>query len=528
MEERQKAPCGQPVENAACVCAQPVDEHVDNEIFSQLKPALTCENTIHPMWRENTSNQLFVHHTLFIHLSTKPVTLTTQTPLVTFWKARMRLRNDADRHIIAVAVPAFFALITEPLMLLADTAIIGHLGTPELGGLGAASVVLGTVIGLCVFLAYGSTATVSRYHGAGDERAAFSLAISSLWLAAALGVVLGAGVVASSSVLTEALSSSAAVAGFAQDYLVISALGVPAMLLLLAATGALRGVLDLRTPLIATIAANVVNVVLNVTFVYGFGWSVQGAATGTVIAQWFAAVWLVAVVVRRSRPVRASTRPHVGQIIAAARQGVPLIVRTVTLRVALLLAALVAAGLGDASLAAHQVAGTIVGFLAFGLDAIAIAGQTLTGRSLGAGDSGGTRAMTRRMIAWGTGTGLFAGAVLAVSAPWLPHLFTSDQAVRDALVPALLVIAVIQPVSGIVFVLDGVLIGAGDGVYLATAGVMTLVVYVPVVGVVWWLGGGLTWLWVAYGCFLAARLGTLWWRQRGDAWMVLGAARSTD
>ncbi len=440
----------------------------------------------------------------------------------------MRFRHDADRLIIAIAVPAFFALITEPLMLLADTAIIGHLGTPELGGLGAASVVLGTVIGLCVFLAYGSTASVSRHHGAGDERSAYSLAISSLWLATGLGIVLGSGVAASSGVFAGALSSSDEVAGFAREYLMISALGVPAMLLLLAATGALRGVLDLRTPLIATIVANIVNVILNVLFVYGFDWSVQGAATGTVIAQWLAAVWLVTVVVRRARPAHASTRPHVGQIIAAARQGIPLIVRTVTLRVALLLAALVAAGLGDASLAAHQVAGTLVGFLAFGLDAIAIAGQTLTGRSLGAGDAAGTRAMTQRMIAWGIGTGVIAGVFLATTAPWLPQLFTSDPAVHDALVPALLVIAAIQPVSGVVFVLDGVLIGAGDGVYLAVAGVMTLLVYIPVVLIVWWMDAGFTWLWVAYGAFLAARFVTLWWRQRGDAWMVLGTAHSTQ
>ena len=440
----------------------------------------------------------------------------------------MRLRNHADRQIVAVAVPAFFALITEPLMLLADTAIIGHLGTPELGGLAAASVVLGTVVGLCVFLAYGSTASVSRHHGAGDERAAYSLAISSLWLAAGLGVVLGAGIAASSGMFAGVLSSSDQVAGFAQEYLVVSALGVPAMLVLLAATGALRGVLDLRTPLKATIAANVVNVVLNVGFVYGLDWGVRGAAAGTVIAQWLAAGWLVAVVVRGSRPARASARPQIAQIVAAARQGVPLIVRTLTLRIALLLAALVAAGLGDASLAAHQVAGTVVGFLAFGLDAIAIAGQTLTGRSLGASDASGTRALTRRMIAWGAGAGVAAGIALAVVAPWLPRLFTSDPAVHDALVPALLVIAAIQPVSGVVFVLDGVLIGAGDGVYLAVAGVITLLVYVPVVALVWWSDAGFTWLWVAYGCFLAARLGTLWWRQRGSAWIVLGTAYSAD
>ncbi|MET1036957.1 MAG: MATE family efflux transporter [Aeromicrobium sp.] len=434
----------------------------------------------------------------------------------------------ADRQIVAVAVPALFALLAEPLMLLADTAIIGHLGTPQLGGLAAASVVLGTVVGLCVFLAYGSTASVARHHGAGDEQSAYTLAISSLWLAAGLGVVLGIGVAVTSAPAARALSSSDQVAGFAEDYLLVSALGVPAVLLMLAATGALRGVLDLRTPLVASIAANVLNVVLNLLLVYGLDWSVRGAAAGTVIAQWCAAAWLVAVVVRRARPARASTRPHVGRIVAAARLGVPLIVRTLTLRVAIVLAALVAAGLGDVQLAAHQVAASIVTFLAFALDAIAIAGQTLTGRALGAGDPDLARAMTRRMIGWGIGTGLAAGVLLAALSPWLPHLFTSDPAVRDALVPALLVVAAIQPVSGIVFVLDGVLIGAGDGAYLAVAGLAVLAVYAPLVLAVGWTGSSFTWLWASYGAFMLARLVTLWLRQRSDAWMVLGATRLAD
>jgi Na+-driven multidrug efflux pump len=184
--------------------------------------------------------------------------------------------------------------------------------------------------------------------------------------------------------------------------------------------------------------------------------------------------------------------------------------------------------LGDVQLAAHQVAGTIVAFLAFGLDAVAIAGQTLTGHALGAGDPSHVRALTRRMICWGIGTGVAAGVGLAASAQWLPWLFTSDPAVQDALVPALLVVAAIQPISGIVFVLDGVLIGAGDGAYLAIAGLVVLAVYVPLVLLVAWADGGFTWLWIAYGGFMAARLATLWLRQRDDAWMVLGTRRSAD
>ena len=435
----------------------------------------------------------------------------------------MRGFDDLDRRILAVAAPAFVALVTEPLMLLADTAIIGHLGTTELGGLAAASVALTTVVGLCVFLAYGSTAAVARRHGAGREAEAYGLAVGGLWLALGLGIALGIGTATASGAVSRALSSSAAVAEQADRYLVISAAAVPAMLVVLAATGSLRGVLDLRTPLVVAAVANVLNVVLNFVLVYGFGLGIGGAATGTVFAQWVAAIWLGVVVVRRATAARASVRPQVGAIMQAGRDGIPLLVRTATLRASLVLATAVAAQLGDVPLAAQQVATSVVTFLAFGLDAIAIAGQALTGRTLGAGDAPGTRALTRRMVAWGIGTGLVAAVVLAASSPLLARLFTPDSAVQDALVPALLVVALIQPLSGVVFVLDGVLIGAGDGTYLAWAGLVVLAVYAPCALAVGVLDVSFTWLWVAYGAFIAARLVTLWLRQRGDRWMVLGA-----
>lgn len=435
----------------------------------------------------------------------------------------MRLLTNDDRAIFALAVPAFAALISEPLMLLADTAIIGHLGTVELAGLAVASTVLGTIVGLCIFLAYGSTAAVARHHGAGDNRGALALGLSGLWLSVGLGVTLAALTALLAGPVTRSLASSAAVADQAHTYLLISTLGIPAMLVVLAATGALRGVLDMRTPLIVMIAANVLNVLLNLGLVYGAGWGIAGAATGTVIAQWFAAAWLAGNVLRKAKTAESPVRPIVGEIVSAARNGVPLVIRTITLRASLLIATAVAATQGDSPLAAHQIAVTIVTLLAFALDAIAIAGQALTGRSLGAADPVRTRQLTRRMIGWGAACGTFAALLLLAFHTVIPRLFSPDAQVQSVLIPVLVVIAVIQPLSGVVFVLDGVLIGAGDGAFLAWAGLVVLAVYAPLALVVQRSDAGLTWLWIAYGGFIAARLVTLYARQRGDKWMVLGA-----
>ena len=203
-------------------------------------------------------------------------------------------------------------------------------------------------------------------------------------------------------------------------------------------------------------------------------------------------------------------------------------IRTLTLRAALLVTtyAVAVGATGDegaVDLAAHQLAVTIWSFLAFALDAIAIAAQAITGRYLGAGDVESTRAVTRRMVWWGVVSGVGTGVLLAASSPWLGALFTGDAEVRDQLVPVLLVAALGQPVAGVVFVLDGVLIGAGDGTYLAWAGTAVLVAYAPLVLVAVWAGGGLVWVWVVFaGVFMGARFVALVWRARGDRWLVTG------
>lgn len=441
------------------------------------------------------------------------------------------MRDPRDREILRLAVPAFLALVAEPLFLLSDAAIVGHLGTAPLAGLGIAAVVLQTVVGLCVFLAYGTTGSVARRVGAGDLPGALAQGVDGLWLAVGIGSVATVAGVALTDPLVGLFGASEEVSGPATTYLRIAFLGTVPLLLVLAATGVLRGLQDTRTPLVVAVGGNVLNVVLNLLLVYPAGLGIAGSALGSVLAQVAMAAAFLVVVVRGARRHHASLRPDLLGIRAAGRAGVPLVVRTLTLRAALLATTyavvLAAAGARDqeVDLATHQLAMTLWGFLAFVLDAIAIAAQAITGRALGAGDVAGTRELTGRMIRWGVVSGVVTGLLLAAVSPFLGHLFTGDTDVVDLLVPVLLVAAIGQPVAGVVFVLDGVLIGAGDGRYLAAAGVVTLLVYAPVLLVCAALGSGLVVLWVAFTVvFMGARLAVLLHRARGDAWMVTGPA----
>ncbi len=417
--------------------------------------------------------------------------------------------------------------MAEPLFLLADAAIVGHLGTPSLAGLGLAAAVLQTVVGLCVFLAYGTTAAVARRLGADDRRAALAVGVDGLWLAVLVGATATVLGVALTGPLVGLFGASPEASAEAVAYLRPAFLGTVPLLVMLAATGVLRGFQDTRTPLAVAVGSNVLNVGLNLLLVYPLDLGIAGAAIGSVIAQTAGALALVAVVVRGARREGASLRPDLPGIRAAARAGSALVVRTVTLRAALLLTTyavtLGAAGPDqEVDLATHQLAMTLWTTLAFMLDAIAIAAQALTGRTLGAGDLAGTRATTRRMLEWGVLSGVVTGLGLVALSPVLGALFTQDPAVRSGLVPVLVVAAVAQPLAGVVFVLDGVLIGAGDGRYLAWGGLATLVVYTPLALLAGSVGG-LVWLWVSFAVvFMGARGVVLVARARGDTWLVAG------
>jgi putative MATE family efflux protein len=435
-----------------------------------------------------------------------------------------------DREILALAVPAFGALVAEPLFLLADSAIVGRLGTVPLAGLGIAAAVLSAAVNLFVFLAYGTTAAVARRIGAGDRAGAVAQGIDGMWLALLLGTATGlVGWPASRWVLS-LFHTSPQVTDQAVTYLRGSLPGLPAMLVVLAATGVLRGLQDTRTPLAVAATGAAVNAGLNLLLVHGVGLGIAGSALGTATTQLGMAVALVTVVVGGARRLGAPLRPDLAGVIASGRSGVPLLVRTLALRAALLATTDAAAAQSAVGLAAYQVSSTLWTLLALSLDALAIAGQALTGQALGAGDRAGARRATRRMLVWGVCGGAVLGAALLAGRGLLAPLFTADPAVRRALAAALVVVALAQPLCGYVFVLDGVLIGAGDGAFLAVAGVVQVLLYLPLTVAVVRLAPhgttGLVWLWVAFtGGYMFFRAVFLGLRERSEAWLVTGASR---
>lgn len=439
-------------------------------------------------------------------------------------RATAALKSPEDAEILRLAIPAFGALVAEPLFLLADAAIVGRLGTVPLGGLGVASQALSTLTGVSIFLAYGTTATVARQLGAGRRDSAIRYGISGLWLAAAIGlIVLAAGWPLAPQIVA-AFGGSAAVSGQAIIYLRVSLLGAPAMLVVLAGTGVLRGLQDTRTPLLVAVAANALNIGLNAALVLGLHFGIAGSAWGTLIAQSAAGAAYLAVVARGARRLGIALRPDRHGISTAAVAGAALVLRTLALQAVLVLMTAIAARQSDAAVAASQVAMRIWNLFVFALDAIAIAAQAITGRYLGAADVSGARAATRRMIGWGAAYGTLFSVILLVLRPAAPALFGVTPGVRSLLLPILLVIVAQQPAAGVVFVLDGVLIGAGDQDYLAVAGLMTLAVFGALAVLIVRAEAGVIALWLAYAAWMLARFVTLTVRTRTSRWLVTGPA----
>ena len=426
-----------------------------------------------------------------------------------------------NRQILELALPAFAALVAQPLFVMADTAIVGQLGTEPLAGLGVGSTLTLAMVGAFIFLAYGSTATVARLMGAGRQQEAVESGIQAMWLAVVLGMGIGVVSWGFAPQLAAWLGASGAVLEQAIAYLRWSLPGLPGMFLVLAATGTLRGMADGRTPMLLAIGAAVLNLLGDVLLVFGFGMGIAGSGAATALAETLMGLAAAGVVLRGAGRVGAAG------MRTSLLVGIPLLIRTLAFRAALLLTLWTAARYGEVALAAHQVGFTIWSFLQYVLDALAIAGQTLIGQALGASRPEEARALARRMTWWSLCAGVVLGVVTLLVRQPLAALFSPDRDVREAVAAVLVVVGCTLVIASWVTLFDGVLIGAGDGPYLAWASIITLVVYAPMILAVAWYAPagipGLTWLWLAFSLgFMGVRALTLWWRERSDAWLVAG------
>lgn len=435
----------------------------------------------------------------------------------------MKLRSPHDGAIFRLAVPALGTLVAEPLYVLADTAIVGHIGTSELAGLALATTVLLTVHGLLIFLAYGTTGSVSRLIGAGDEEAAARTSVQALWLAVGLGLGFAALIAWFATPLLQLLGGSGAALEAGHRYLVISSLGIPMLLLTLAGAGAFHGRQNTRTPLAIAVGSALVNLVLELVLVFGFGFGVGASALSTVIAQSLAAALFTTRVLAWARSLGISLQPVAAMLKRLLVAGQPLMLRTLALRGSFTLATAVAARIGEVEVAAHQVGLQVWSTLALALDAVAIAGQALTGRWLGSGAAERAKEAAKRMIELDVAVGVAAGLLILALRPWIAGAFSSDPEVISAVSFVLVFVALSEPVNGYVFALDGVLIGAGDLSYLGRSMAVVSVVFLAMALLVQQTGAGLGWLWTALSAFMVLRAITVWWRWRSDNWVVVGA-----
>jgi putative MATE family efflux protein len=428
------------------------------------------------------------------------------------------VRSRYDREILTLALPALGALAAEPLYVLVDTAIVGHLGTTQLAALAIAATVMSTAFTIFNFLTYGTTAQVARLHGAGRDRAAAALGSQALWLALAIGVVLLVVIEAAAPLAVTLMGGKHVVHDGAVTYLRIAALGGPLFMLASAGQGFLRGMSNLKAPLLILVAAHVVNAGLELLFVYGFGWGLKGSAWGTVIAQLGMALAFVAVQRRAG-----FERPRLAKMRPLARIGSEIAVRTTALTGSFLVGSAVLARVGPAALGAHQIAFQLWIFLALVLDAIAIAGQVMVGRMLGAGDATGARAAATRMIGWSVAIGGLFALVFLVLGDAIPRLFTSDPAVIRQAHEIWPLFALMMPANGAVFALDGILIGAGDTRYLMWGMLAAAAVYVPVALLALWEDWGIRGVWWGLLALIAVRLVTCGARFIGSRWALTGA-----
>ncbi|GAB2921714.1 MATE family efflux transporter [Rhodococcus aerolatus] len=419
------------------------------------------------------------------------------------------------RRVLGLALPALPVLAAEPLYLLVDTAVVGHLGVVELAALAVGAVVLAQVSTQLTFLSYGTTARAARLHGAGRRADAVAEGVSATWLALAVGLVLVVAVELAAGPVTSLLAGDPEVASRAAGWLRVAVLGAPFVLVTLAGNGWMRGVQDTVRPLRYVLAGNGLSAVACPVLVHPVGLGLLGSALANVAAQVVAATLFGRALLREGVPLR----PEPARIRAQLRLGRDLVLRSLSFQACFLSAAAVAGRFGPASLGAHQVVLQLWVLVSLVLDSLAIAAQALVGAALGAGSAAAATTVAWRVTRWSTVFATVLALGFAAGHRAVPRLFTPDRAVLDTVPQAWWLFVAVIPVAGVVFALDGVLLGAGDAAFLRTATLASAVVgFLPLVWLSLVLGWGLTGIWVGLVAFVVLRAATVVVRTRSGAW----------
>ncbi|MET9634376.1 MATE family efflux transporter [Lentzea sp. NPDC006480] len=426
------------------------------------------------------------------------------------------------RRVIGLAVPALGVLAAEPLYVLVDTAVVGHLGALPLAGLALGGVLLTQVSTQLTFLSYGTTARTARLHGAGRRREAVEEGVQATWLALAAGllvVVLGQ---VFARPLAELLAGRGGVADAAVEWVRIALFGAPFILVTMAGNGWMRGVQDTRRPLKYILIGNGISAVLCPALVYGAGWGLEGSAIANVVAQVLAASLFIKALISEKVPLT----PHYQAMRAQLGMGRDLVLRSLAFQACFVSAASVAARTSVAAVGAHQVVLQLWTFLALVLDSLAIAAQSLVGAALGASNKKKAEKLAWQVTRYGLVFGIGLGIVFAALATVLPHAFTSDQEVLREIPNAWWFFVALQPIAGVVFALDGVLLGAGDVKFMRTATLGSAVIgFLPLVWAAYAFGWGLAGIWTGLSAFMVLRLIAVIWRTKSGEWAVEGAVR---
>lgn len=438
----------------------------------------------------------------------------------------MRTTWDADgrhRRVLELAVPAMGALLADPVLGLVDTAVVGRIGATQLAALGLGVAVLATVSWVFNFLVYGTTAAVARGVGACDEELVGRRIAHAGWAAIGLGAGVGFLVLFAARPLLELMGAVDEIIPPATTYLRIRAVGIVGLLVGYVGHGAFRGLSDTRTPLVVAVCANVVNGLLDVVLVFGFGMGLAGAAWATVAAELITAAAFVVLLRGRGLPLTGHGRPTLAELAELAAVSRDLFIRTGALVGGLLAVTAAAARIGTVTTAAHQVLWQVWVLVSFLMDGFAIAAQAMVGTALGAGDAERARADTRVLLVWGVGGGVVTAGLLLATVGVIPGVLTDEPEVIAAVGGTWLLAMAPHALNGVVFVLDGVFMGAGDFAYLRTWTLVAAVVAAGLGQLVPALGWGLTGLWVAIDAMMLVRFGALLARSRSDAWLRTGA-----